>query len=250
MSFSFVHPIIGRGMTSTLQFLRGTAVKTNDLSVPDGNEGMRLFPHEDYTIQFYIRPDFSTSVELNTLFVKMAAGSSVPLERLSVNVDGWLAYTIEPVGSPKITSSGKASILKDLQWQCVTVTRTKEKLTIYIDGVDGQTIDKPLSIKTPHTDLIVGGNDRGNALQMRLNDFSVWSVALSQKQIQERIWKVLPRDDPGLQLMWGMDDGLHNKLDIYNSAVATSGYYDTVATGRTTFWNYPGVFYRAFLDVS
>lgn len=238
--------MLGLAMTSTLQFLRGTAVSTSDVSVPDGSERMRLFPQEDYTIQFYIRPDFSTPTDLNTLFVKVAAGGTLPLERLSANVDGSLVYTIEPVGGPKVTSGGPPSMLKDLQWQCVTITRTAAALTVYIDGQPGQFIPTPPSTKTPHTALTVGNNVLANALQMRLNDFSVWSVALSQEQIQERIWKVLPRDDLGLQLMWGMDDGLRNKLDIYNSATATSGYYDTVAAGDKTFWNYPGIFYRAF----
>jgi hypothetical protein len=240
--------MLGLAMTSTLQFLRATAVDTGDAHVPDGSERMCLFPADDYTLQFYIRPDLSTPTETNTLFYFQDFGAPTmwPNQRLSARTDGTLVYTIEIASGQQITSSGPASQLRDKQWQCVTVTRTAQQLTIYIDGQPGQTIANPPVTRTNRTWLRVGGNDVPKPLQFRMNEFAVWSRALTADQINERMWTVVPRDDAGLQLLWGMDDGLGNQLTIANTAIATSGYYDTIATGGSTFWNYPGVFYRAF----
>jgi hypothetical protein len=241
--------MLGLAMTSTLQFLRATAVITNDTMVPDGSERMRLFPADDYTVQFYIRPDLSTPTETNTLYIRQAHDRSQPtrpIERLAAKIDGTLEYTITLANGTVVTSSGPPSKLRDKQWQCVTVTRTAQQLTVYIDGQPGQIIATPPVTKTAYTQFQVGGNDVAKPLQFRMNELAVWSVALSAEQINERVWTVVPRDDAGLQLLWGMDDGLGNQLTIANTAVATSGYYDTLATGVSTFWNYPGVFYRAF----
>jgi len=240
--------MLGLAMTSTLQFLRATALVTTDAAVSDGSERMRLFPADDYTVQFYIRPDLTTPTDTNTLYFRQAYTTQPtwPVERLSARTDGTLVYTIAVANGQEVTSSGAVSQLRDKQWQCVTVTRTAQQLTVYIDGQPGQTIANPPVTRAAHSYFQVGGNDVAKPLQFRMNELAVWSHALTADQINERVWTVVPRDDAALQLLWGMDDGLGNRLAIANTAVATSGYYDTDATGASTFWNYPGVFYRAF----
>lgn len=248
----FVHPeqnradryMLGMGMTSTLQFLRGTAVTTKDENLPEKSVDLRLFPGSDYTLQFYIRPDFSTPVAQNVLFTRTTSKASV--EKLLVNVDRSLVYRIEPAGGQPVESSGPGSILQDKVWQLVSVTRNGEKLTIYVDKAAGNTIVNPPAIDAPWSSILVGGNDVASPLQFRMNQFSVWRRALSAEEVAANLWHSLATDASGLQLLWGMDNGSGTNLSLPNSATATQGHYDSMATGTTTFWNYPGVFYRAY----
>ncbi len=236
--------MLGMGMTSTLQFQRATQVAADDYGIPDKSAELRLFPGSDYSFQFYIRPDLSTPSAQNVLYTRATSTGSI--EKLVANKDGSLLFRIEPAGQQPVESSGTPSVLKDKEWQLVTVTRSATQLSIYINTALGQTIPSPPAINAPGSRVTVGGNDVALPLQFRMNEFSLWRRALTPEEIAAGLWRSLACDAAGLQLLWGMDNGSGTDLSVPNAAIATQGYYDTVATGRTTFWNYPGVFYRAY----
>ncbi|HET6894723.1 MAG TPA: LamG domain-containing protein, partial [Candidatus Baltobacteraceae bacterium] len=161
--------MLGLAMTSTLQFLRNTIVSANDDAVPDTSAQLRLFPEEDFTVQFYIRPDLSTPTSQNKLFEKLSATPSASV-KLSAERDGTLSLVIIGTNGSTATSTpvaGDPVKLRDKVWQCVTVSRGSTRATVYVDGVASQYIDNPPSTKTAHSGLVVGANDVPQPLQMR-----------------------------------------------------------------------------------
>ncbi len=145
---------------------------------------VRLSPNNSqYAVILGNQPDSTT----NTHFFKF---SPTYFEYVNFGYDGLIRYDI-PVGL----------------WVHLSIVKENNQLTYYSDGeiVGSDNVAKDM----PENLLRLGGDPRlgSDFANCQIDEVSIWSIALTQQQIQENMYRRLLGSEPGLLGYWNFDEG-------------------------------------------
>lgn len=123
----------------------------------DGQSGLlryqlRRFPRESYTVSFWFAHN-ATEPHLGQLFSAWCHGMDDPL-RICID-GGKLSTRLE--GSGQMLSTAAVAIERD-RWYFVTAVKSRNTLTLYLDGKAVATMPTPLSVTSQANDFALGGN--------------------------------------------------------------------------------------------
>ena len=236
--------MLGLKPTYALQILRNTLVKTDDKGIPAGSESLKLFPGADYCVQLYMRPNLDTIESANKVYVRTSPddSSGYPSESLTLNKDGTLTLVVA-LSQNQSQSAPTTVKIQNQTWTMLTLVRSGGDALVYQDGVETLNTQMP-AVSATNSAIQLGGNSEDLALEMELNQFSIWKRVLPSDEVRANYYRRVPNDDQGLQLLWGLDD-YNTDGAVANTALATQGYYNTTIENHF-FWDLPGIFYRAF----
>lgn len=245
--------MLGLQHSASLYFLEGGRLEASDK--PDAADKL-LFPDcKRYTVQLYVRPVLQTIDEKQSgrIFqLTFEKGGAVnQTETLELDRKGNLFYRVDGGEG----ESKRYALTKDIPsgvWTQITVTREKDGLAFFLDGMDG---GSATAVRVPDSDshrVLVGGNgpvgESGLSMEMEVNQFTIWKRRLDLGYIASHFNRVLQPGTDGLQLLWRLDR-FESAQKIANEALATGGLYDTAFDEKQCIWDTPGVFQYAYAAV-
>jgi hypothetical protein len=238
--------MLGIAYSNAIQFLRGTKVEITDAAVKD--EALKLFNVSGIgTVQFYVKADLNTPIDAaGRIFEKTGASGGTPSELLSVDKNGTLTYKITPVpGREDPVEICFNNKLPGETWTSITIVRRGNEVRLYFNNSLDRIITKAPLTYDVHSRILLGDNNQPQALEMEMNQLAVWNDrGMTDEDIEIFYQKPIPSDDEKLVLLWRMDE-YRSDNKIINDALSTGVQYDTTAQG-SFFWEYPGMFCRAF----
>ena len=238
--------MLGIAYSNAMQFLRGTKIEITDTDIND--DVLKLFNVSSiWTIQCYVKADLNTPIDVaGRIFQKTSISGGTPSELLTVDKNGILTYKITPIPGREdpIEVCFNNKLLNET-WTSITIARRGAEVKLYFNNSLDITIAAAPLTADSHSRLLLGDNNQAQALEMEMNQLAIWNDrALTNEDIEIFYQKPIPSDDEKLVLLWRMDE-YRSDNKIINDALSTGSKYDTIVQGNY-FWEYPGMFCRAF----
>ncbi|MDB4664526.1 HEAT repeat domain-containing protein [bacterium] len=77
---------------------------------------------------------------------------------------------------------GKTAVSTD-HWQCVTLTKDRKSIRVYLDGRSEPEIEAPVAAMTPLTRLLIGSDGGGATLDGKVDEVAIFDHALSSHDV-------------------------------------------------------------------
>ena len=148
--------------------------------VADSNELYNFMVAGDYTMTAWVKADAADGGIVSKQSIAEDAGHFLNVEGSS----GQVEYKVKASGVDPNTARGSTDIT-DGDWHIVTAVRDGNSMSVYVDGVAGDTKDVPEAVYTLDSYFCVGAPDVGGdyLFEGLIDNVKLYNFALSQDQI-------------------------------------------------------------------
>ncbi len=160
------------------------------------------------TVEAWINADNFNGFSWENTIVAADNPANVTGFALRCGAGGNLSFKIgaSALGWPEVVTTDTPLVAG--AWHHVAATYDQAFLRLYIDGVEVMSQAETAAMFDPSINLMMGKSGFTNRFFTgRIDDVRIWSVALTQQQIQDNVCKALTGTEPGLEVYYVFDNG-------------------------------------------